>query len=131
MFESDRISNQCQSTLAGVATSSDGSCLNAAGLVPLALTGNSTSLVTPINTWLTGFCSQSACTNQSLANVVKTVISGCSSDLASLGFNNDSTDSVVTEVQTYYPTVRQIACLKECVSFHYNCYHDIILTNLS
>ncbi|THH17723.1 hypothetical protein EW146_g3138 [Bondarzewia mesenterica] len=107
------LSSQCQSTLAGVATSSDGSCLNAAGLVSLAVLGNSSSIVGPVNTWLGGFCSKTACTNATLASLVSTIVSGCSSDISSAGLGNVSTSTITSDVQTFYPAVRQMACLQD------------------
>ncbi|KAI0062922.1 hypothetical protein BV25DRAFT_1838024 [Artomyces pyxidatus] len=107
------LSSGCQSTLAAVASSSDADCLNAAGLIPLALAGNNTSLVTPLNNWLTGLCSQTACTNSSLSAVVTNVTQGCSGDLASIGFNSDALPTVIADVQSFYPLVREVACLKD------------------
>ncbi|ETW80004.1 hypothetical protein HETIRDRAFT_453012 [Heterobasidion irregulare TC 32-1] len=86
--QSDGVTSQCLSTLAGVAAS----CFNGAGLVILALADNNASLVTPIDTWLHGFCSQSACTNQSLANVINNHQFGLQSA------QNGSTDYIISEV---------------------------------
>ncbi|KAI0297173.1 hypothetical protein BC826DRAFT_1184796 [Russula brevipes] len=104
------LSSQCQSTLTSIATSSDARCLNAAGLTPIFLSGSADTLVPSINTWLTGMCSQSACSNQTLATLVTNVTNGCSSDLSSLGLD---VQDVTTSVQRFYPTVRQILCLHD------------------
>ncbi|KAI0320893.1 hypothetical protein OF83DRAFT_1102297 [Amylostereum chailletii] len=120
------ISSQCQSAILGIATSSEGECINAAGLtgfVP-ALSNGNTSLVSPLNTWLKGLCSQQACTNDQLASLVNDVASGCSTDLASLGLNNDSISEVTATVQQYYPTARQLVCLKN------NTSTDLCVTDL-
>ncbi|EIM79160.1 uncharacterized protein STEHIDRAFT_69864 [Stereum hirsutum FP-91666 SS1] len=97
-----------------VATSDDGTCINANSLVSLAIAGN-TSLVQPINSWLTGACSQSACSNESISNIITNVTTGCATDLASLGIDIDNSTlaTIIADVQQYYPTVRQIACLQD------------------
>jgi len=55
-------------------------------------------------------CSQSACSNQTLATLVTNITNGCSSDLSSLGLD---VQDVTTSVQQFYPTVRQILCLQD------------------
>ncbi|KAI0297171.1 hypothetical protein BC826DRAFT_177325 [Russula brevipes] len=101
------LSSQCQSTLASIATSSNAQCLNGAGLVPIFLSGSDNSAVPSIDTWLTGMCSKSACSNQTL---LTNVTNGCSSDLSSLGLD---VQNVTTSVQRFYPTMRQILCLHD------------------
>ncbi|KAI0029660.1 hypothetical protein K488DRAFT_72805 [Vararia minispora EC-137] len=114
--QSLNLSSSCQSTLGSIATGPDGTCLNAAGLVTFATVNSNSSLITPLNSWLTGMCSQSQCSNQTLANIVSNITSGCSSDLSSLGFSSSSTSTVVSDVQQFYPTVREIVCLKNTTS---------------
>ncbi|KAH9945679.1 hypothetical protein B0H21DRAFT_709268 [Amylocystis lapponica] len=107
------ISSQCQSTLASVALSSDASCLDGTGLVALVAMGSNSSVVGPVTSWLSGMCGQPACSNATLANVINNVTSGCSSDLASLNIQSSDVSSIISAVQGAYPTVRQIACLKD------------------
>jgi len=107
------ISAQCQSRLADIVASPDAQCINAAGLAPIFVGSSNTSVVGPIDTWLNGMCPKDACSNQTLAAFVTNITQGCSSDFSSLGLNNDSIPSVTSTVQTYYPTVRQILCLKD------------------
>ena len=109
------ISAQCQSRLADIVASPDAQCINAAGLAPIFVGSSNTSVIGPIDTWLNGMCPKDACSNQTLAAFVTNITQGCSSDFSSLGLNNDSIPSVTSTVQTYYPTVRQILCLKEYV----------------
>lgn len=108
------VSAQCQSTLLNISSSSEGQCLNAAGLVSVFLTSSNTSAVGPVQNWLTGLCSKDPCTNQTLAALVSNITQGCSSDLSSLGINGNAS-SITASVQQYYPVVREIACLKEYV----------------
>jgi len=108
------LSSQCSSALLAIAGSQQATCLDLALLAPLAVSNStSTSIIPTINSWLTGVCGQPACTNDTLQTVVTNIISGCSSDLASLGLPTNDTSSVVTVVQAAYPTVRQVACLKD------------------
>jgi hypothetical protein len=106
------VSAQCQSTLLNISSSSEGQCLNAAGLVSVFLTSSNTSAVGPVQNWLTGLCSKGPCTNQTLATLVSNITQGCSSDLSSLGINGNAS-SITASVQHYYPVVREIACLKD------------------
>ncbi|PCH43908.1 hypothetical protein WOLCODRAFT_26285 [Wolfiporia cocos MD-104 SS10] len=106
------LSSKCQTTLAGLVVSSEASCLNAGSLVGLVVAGKNTSLVSPINTWLTGLCSRGACTNETLANVVSNVTAGCQSDLEE--YNITATSAQLTALaQEYYPTARKVACLAD------------------
>jgi len=110
---SGNVSAQCQSSLTNIVASPDAQCLNAAGSVPVLLGGSDASVIGPINTWLTGMCPKDACSNQTLAAFVNNITRGCSSDFSSLGLSDDNIPSITNSVQRYYPTVRQILCLKE------------------
>ncbi|KAI9572246.1 hypothetical protein HD554DRAFT_2068276 [Boletus coccyginus] len=105
------ISDQCTSAVLDIAASPDATCLDLGLLAPLALTNASTTSVIPtVDTWLTGVCGLAPCSNASLQAVVANITVGCASDLASFGV---STTNATTVVQAAYPTVRQIACLKD------------------
>ncbi|EIW82616.1 hypothetical protein CONPUDRAFT_120715 [Coniophora puteana RWD-64-598 SS2] len=120
------LSSQCQSTLASIATSSEGSCLNLAGLIPLATANSSsTSVISPINSWLSGVCSVGACSNQTLSDVVTNVTSGCSSDLQGLGISSSNAQEIIPYVQEAYPVVRQIACLQDTTTSQ-NCVTETL-----
>jgi len=107
------ISAQCQSSLTAIVASPDAQCLNVGGFVPIFLGSSSASAVGSINTWLTGLCSENACSNQSLSAFVTNITQGCSSDFPSLGLNNQDLPNVISTVQELYPTVRQVSCLKD------------------
>jgi len=120
------LSSQCQSTLTTLATSSEASCLNLVGLIPLATANSSsTSIISPINSWLSGVCSTGACTNQTLSDVVTNITSGCSSDLQSLGLSTSNAQAIIPYVQEAYPIVRQIACLQD-TSTSQNCVTETL-----
>jgi len=107
------LSSQCQSTLASLAVSSEASCLNPTGLISFVTLGSNSSVIAPINTWLTGLCSKPACTNSTLASVVTNVTSGCSSDLSSLNLSTSDVNELISVVQEAYPTARQVVCLDD------------------
>ncbi|KAL5484981.1 hypothetical protein ACEPAI_7623 [Sanghuangporus weigelae] len=106
------ISSECQSTLLTVASSSEASCLNVVGLASILTTPANSSLVQPINSWLSGACAQDPCSNQSLSDIVANITNGCGSDLSSLGLSGDSAN-ITSIVQQAYPTVRDVLCLKQ------------------
>jgi len=108
------LSAGCLAALVNVAASPEAACIDASSLVTAASTlTNTTSIVDPINTWLTGLCGQSTCSNASLAAIVTNVTTGCSAELSSFGFTSDETPAVISLVQQYYPTVQSVVCLKD------------------
>ncbi|KAF9565527.1 hypothetical protein CPC08DRAFT_747823 [Agrocybe pediades] len=107
------LSSGCVSAIAGIAGNSDAACLNIGALVPLFTADANTSIVAPINNWVTGICSSAPCSNDTIAAVVKSVTDGCSTDLSAFGFNSGLTGSITTLIQQYYPTARKVACLKD------------------
>ncbi|KAG2342900.1 hypothetical protein BDR05DRAFT_885463 [Suillus weaverae] len=108
------LSSQCQSALLNIASSSSAACLNPSGLISLAVTNSASSSIIPgVNTWISGLCSQAACSNSSLQTVVTDIISGCSTDLSSIGVTTTNSTAIVTSIQAAYPTVRQLMCLND------------------
>lgn len=117
VISTSSLTTQCTNALAGVAASPDAaSCLSLGSLLPIATAKNDTSIIAPINAWLTNLCGSPACSNETLAAVVQNITTGCSTELAATGFTADLTSSVTSAVQVYYPTVRKVVCLKEYVS---------------
>ncbi|KAJ3896817.1 hypothetical protein GG344DRAFT_71776 [Lentinula edodes] len=115
--QSFTLSQECQSSLEGLLTSPDAACLNPSAILSFVVGSNSGSIPSTVNTWLTGICSSGSCTNQSISNVVTNLTSGCSSELSSLGITTSSIQSeAISIAQEVYPTVREIACLKDDTS---------------
>ncbi|KAF8622728.1 hypothetical protein AX15_006819 [Amanita polypyramis BW_CC] len=85
-------------------------CLSPSTLVGLATGSGST--VSVIDQWLGKICPVAACSNSTLASVVNTVAGGCSNELAAAGITAPAS-ILVSIVQQGYPTVRQVACLKD------------------
>ncbi|OJT09268.1 hypothetical protein TRAPUB_14265 [Trametes pubescens] len=123
------LSTQCQAALATIVGNSDASCLNAQALIGLVVSTSSTtntSIVPTVNSWLTGMCSRPACTNATLATVVSTVTSGCSTELGELGLSDVDSSSLTALVQSAYPTVRQVACLGDTSSNNTLCVTETL-----
>jgi len=111
------LSQGCEDSVKGLLTSPDAACLNPTALLSFVLGSSSGSVPATINTWLNGICSSGSCTNQSISNVVTNLTSGCSAELASVGVSTSSIQSdVISIAQQVYPTVREIACLKDDTS---------------
>jgi hypothetical protein len=104
------ISPACESGLVSAFSSPDAACLNPTGLAAIVTTAANTSIVPAVDSWLTGLCALKPCTNQSLTNVVNTIATGCSAELASA---NVTASQVTDIVLAAYPSVRQIVCLKD------------------
>jgi len=106
------LSSGCISTLASIAANPDVvTCLNPSPLVSLFITGGNTSVVTPVNSWLTGLCAAASCSNDTLAAITTNLTTGCQAEFAPLGLTNAS--QAVPLVQQVYPVVREIVCLTD------------------
>jgi len=104
------LSTNCSAALLVVSNDSGASaCLSFSSLTGL-ITGGST--VSTIDQWLDKICPAAPCSNATLSTVVNTLVGGCSSELATYGITASASE-LVPIVQQYYPTVRQIACLKD------------------
>jgi hypothetical protein len=107
------ISPGCQSTLTRIMASPDAACMNPSALLSIEINTPQTSIVDTINNWVTGICSTTACSNDTITAVIAEVTSGCSAELAAvLALTPDSVQQLTQYALTYYPTVRKMACLK-------------------
>ncbi|KAF8739267.1 hypothetical protein AX14_010243 [Amanita brunnescens Koide BX004] len=106
------ISANCSAALLVVTNDSGASaCLSPTSLAGL-ITGGSGSEVNVIDQWLDKVCPAAPCSNATLATVVNTIVGGCSNELSTLGITTSASE-LVPIVQQFYPTVRQVACLKD------------------
>jgi hypothetical protein len=112
LASSQSISSACKTALGSITASPEAACLNPSALVSVVLVGNS-SIVAPIDTWLTGLCALGSCSNSSLSAIVTNFTTGCSSELSAIGFSSSSTSDLISAVEEAYPVARQIACLKD------------------
>ncbi|CAE6470651.1 hypothetical protein ACGC1H_003958 [Rhizoctonia solani] len=107
------LSASCQAAGAAILTGPAGTCLGVAGLVNVAMTNSSQSLVSPINSWLTSTCAQPACTNGTIDSALGNITSGCSTDLSTAGITSGTWSDISDYVKEWYSVGRQVACLKE------------------
>jgi hypothetical protein len=106
------LSSACTTALTGLLTSPDAACLNPTSLLSYAVSSQK-SIPDTIDQWLTGLCASGSCSNDSLAQVVTNVTTGCNAELAQVGISTDANDSIINIVQQAYPTARKVVCLKE------------------
>lgn len=107
------LSASCTKALTTIATNADANaCLTPSPLLPI-LTDSSASVVDPINNWLTSLCAAPSCSNDTIAAIVTNATTGCATDLAAIGYTAESTPAVSALIQQYYPTVRNVVCLKD------------------
>ncbi|KAG6333690.1 hypothetical protein ID866_5397 [Astraeus odoratus] len=107
------LSSQCSSALISVAGSPDSACLNPNGIVSLALTNSTSSVIPGVDSWLSGLCALGPCSNSSLQAIFTNITNGCSTELGELGFSTSDTANLTTYLEDAYPTIRQIWCLKD------------------
>lgn len=109
----DAVSSSCKAALKGLLLAPEAQCLNTGAFLSIAASGN-VDVPAIANSWLTGLCSLGSCSSASLASIVNNVTAGCAEDAQTL-LRVDISDTALVQsyVAQYYPSVRQIACLKE------------------
>ncbi|KAJ3733457.1 hypothetical protein DFJ43DRAFT_1067231 [Lentinula guzmanii] len=120
------LSSQCTSALAQIATNSSSACLSPSSLIPIITASANTSIVSSVDSWLSNVCAVGPCSNDTLSAIVTNLTAGCGTELSTLGFSSSDTATLISTVQEFYPTVRQVACLKDGNT---NCVTET-LTNL-
>ncbi|KAF9024844.1 hypothetical protein BDZ89DRAFT_954353, partial [Hymenopellis radicata] len=130
------LSSSCTTALGAVTANADANaCLSPSSLISLAVGSANTSIIDPINTWVTNVCTRGACSNDTLAAIVTNITAGCSSELGTFGFDSSQTSTIISTVQEAYPTVRKVVCLKDgdtyCVTETLNNLQTSLGTTLS
>ncbi|KAA1079606.1 hypothetical protein PGT21_017113 [Puccinia graminis f. sp. tritici] len=74
-----KLSPSCQLAASGLLDGEFGTCADILGLVSIFQAKE--SLVSPINTWVSGACSSQPCSQQGLAKASQMIKTGCASDL--------------------------------------------------
>jgi len=112
----DSVSSACKTALSAVLTSPDSACVNAGAFLTFALSPEQ-GIPAFTSTWLTGVCSAGSCPNSTIETMARNITQGCMGDISSFsgGWINVSEQDVVDYALQFYPTVREIACLKESV----------------
>ncbi|EJD42691.1 hypothetical protein AURDEDRAFT_114934 [Auricularia subglabra TFB-10046 SS5] len=108
------LSQTCQNGITAVtqdAAAND--CLDVSGLVNIVVADSKTSLVTPINNWLTSFCGAPNCSADTISAVVANVTQACASDFEKLGVTSDQVSVVLPYIQQYFGTAKEILCLAD------------------
>jgi hypothetical protein len=92
-------------------------CLNILGAIAVATTATNTSLITPLNNWVTGFCAANPCDPVLLNQASSNITTGCAPDIQSVGVNAAGVATLLKTIVGQYDTVRSVACLQKCVFF--------------
>jgi len=126
-FGSATVSAECKASLTTLALGPASVCLGTPGLITIMTTPANESLIQPIDSWLMSTCAQPACTNETITQTVTNITTGCATDLAQAGVTTGTATDISAYIEEWYPTAREIACLKDssnalCVT--------TILTNL-
>ncbi|KAG8735000.1 hypothetical protein FRC10_011089 [Ceratobasidium sp. 414] len=104
------VSPACQSAATAVLAGPAGACLGVADLLNIAMLPANQSLVQPLDKWLTDTCPQPACTSAVLDAAFTNLTTGCHTEL---GFTTNIIGEFETWVAEWYPTARDVACLKD------------------
>lgn len=108
------LSASCQQTVVSLLSpnSTLGSCIHT-DLI-LGIVSSNSSIVPPLDSYLSTICASTPCDPYVLANVSAQVSTGCAADLMAAGISN----STVQAVFANYPLAREIACLKTVMPFN-------------
>lgn len=107
------LSQSCQTALENaIDTPAFSTCMNILGALPVVTSTSNVSLVQPVASWLNGLCAASPCDNATLSSAAQNVSSGCQTDLASHE-TAVSAATILNAAIQFYPTVRQVVCLKD------------------
>ncbi|CAE6459658.1 unnamed protein product [Rhizoctonia solani] len=106
------LSDSCNKALGQLAIGPAGNCLNAIGLINVLTTPSGQSWVGPFDNYLTTTCSQPACPVDILSMTIAGLKEGCATDLAEKGWSADDLESILGQGAKYYPSVREVLCLR-------------------
>lgn len=107
------LSSSCQGALTGLLTSDFSTCANVLGIANIA--SASGSVVTPVNTYIQGICTNAPCTQAALNNASSTIQTGCSSDLSS----GSSIPVALEAIVNNYGDIRSLLCTKQTANNTY------------
>lgn len=98
------LSSSCQAAAGSLLSSEFGSCANIIGLV--SVIGSKGSVVPSLNTWISGICTSSPCSDSTLSTAQSSINTGCSDDVTK---GTASAVSLTTIVGNYKP-IRNMLC---------------------
>ncbi|KAG9123477.1 hypothetical protein FRC07_014892, partial [Ceratobasidium sp. 392] len=99
------VSATCQSAVTTVLAGPAGMCLGVAQLMAIETTPANRSIIPAVDNWANNICSQPACSSDVLDAAFNNITSGCQLDV---GLDSSSKQ----EIEGWYPTAREVACLK-------------------
>ncbi|CAK9786312.1 unnamed protein product [Cutaneotrichosporon oleaginosum] len=119
------LSAGCTSTFAGFILGDLSSCLQITELLPVINSGGNSSVVDPLNGYLTSLCASSTptCSNSSLTSAASSVRSGCQQELAD---QSSIANLFLTVVENYTP-IKTAACSKNATNNEF-CAADALNT---
>ncbi|CAE6449226.1 unnamed protein product [Rhizoctonia solani] len=106
------LSDSCNKAMGQMAIGPAGNCLNTIGLINVLTTPSGQSWVGPFDNYLTTTCSQPACPVDILSMTIASLKEGCATDLAEKGWSADDLESILGDGVKYYPSVREVLCLR-------------------
>jgi len=108
------ISQQCQTGISNLAANSEASsCLGVNQFTNLFLTNPNTSVITPVQNWLTAFCGAPDCSNATIAAVVTNVSTACATDLQSLEITSSAVQMIIPYITEFFGTAKEVLCLAD------------------
>jgi len=103
----------CQAAFQSVAQGPASQCLALPEFFQVGLIPADQSVIPEVDKWLVSMCAQSPCTNDTLGSAVDEITTGCAADFQGWGVSAETLGHVKGMVLEWYPTVREVACLKE------------------
>ncbi|GAA5925905.1 uncharacterized protein JCM15063_005157 [Sporobolomyces koalae] len=113
------ISSSCQAAAVTLLGSDFATCSNLQALLGVA-TSSSGSIVQPVNSWLSGLCTQGNCSSATIQNATSTIDTGCASDIS-------SGNAIVTAIRS---TIENFNSDKEAVCLRSTSNNTYCLTSL-
>lgn len=98
------LSTECQAAAGGLLSSDFSSCANIIGLV--SVLGATGSVLSPLESWISGICSSSPCSSSTLSTASSSINSGCSGDVS----KNVPSAIALNTVINNYQAVRNMIC---------------------
>ncbi|KAA1097580.1 hypothetical protein PGT21_011465 [Puccinia graminis f. sp. tritici] len=113
LAKKSKLSASCQLAAAGLLASEFGTCANILELV--SIFDAKESLISPMNSWITGACSATPCKQEGLAAASQMIRTGCESDLKEGSIAAVAIYSVIT----HYNATREMFCTQYKENLNY------------
>jgi len=114
------LSSNCSTAVQNVLMNPDASCLNAAALISLASATTGASVVPIVDSWAQGMCRVLPCSSNFMFSMADNISTHCLADINSVAskyaLSPYGEEDVRAGIQAFYPTMRNITCLKDITS---------------